>query len=185
MRKLIETLVCVTILTGACGNTRTSITLTTTITAPTTTVISTFSVSATHHTSLEITDAGGKWPSIAIGDDGNPVISHYDATNQSLKLYICDDSQCSTGTNRVLEVIDGASSFSSVAIGDDGNPVIAHHDQVVEGRPWDFHLDLYICDDSKCSAGTNLTLETGEDVGYFSSVAIGDEGNPVISQDDA
>ena len=67
-------------------------------------------------------------PSVAIGDDGNPVISHYDATNDDLELYVCANAACSSGTNETLVPAGDVGNYTSVAIGDDGNPVISHHD---------------------------------------------------------
>jgi hypothetical protein len=40
---------------------------------------------------------------------------------------------------------------------------------------------LYVCDNPTCATGTNQTLETGGAVGYFTSVAIGADCNPIIS----
>jgi hypothetical protein len=52
---------------------------------------------------LETTGYVGWYTSVAIGDDGNPVISHYDTTNGDLELYVCADAACSSGTNVTLE----------------------------------------------------------------------------------
>ena len=77
---------------------------------------------------LETTGDVGWDTSIAIGVDGNPVISHYDATNGDLELYVCDDPACSSGTNVTLVTTGSVGVFSSITIGDDGNPVIAHQE---------------------------------------------------------
>jgi hypothetical protein len=77
---------------------------------------------------LETTDNVGLDTSVAIGDDGNPVISYYDYTNGDLELYVCADAACSSGTNVTLETTGKVGLDTSVAIGDDGNPVISHHD---------------------------------------------------------
>ena len=45
-------------------------------------------------------------------------------------------------------------------------------------------LQLYVCDDPTCTTGTNQTLETTDDVGWSTSVAIRADGNPIISHRD-
>ena len=70
----------------------------------------------------------GVYTSVAIGVDGNPVISHGDNTNGDLELYVCDNPTCTTGTNHTLATTDDIGYYTSVAIGADGNPVISHHD---------------------------------------------------------
>jgi len=77
---------------------------------------------------LETDGNVGEYTSVAIGDDGNPVISHYDTTNDDLELYVCADAACSSGTNVTLETTGNVGSYTSLAIGDDGNPVISHYD---------------------------------------------------------
>ena len=66
--------------------------------------------------------------SVAIGADGNPIISHADATNNDLELYVCADAACTSGTNQTLETTGEVGNYSSVAIGADGIPVISHRD---------------------------------------------------------
>ena len=70
----------------------------------------------------------GEYASVAIGADGNPVISHHDAPNRDLELYVCVNPTCTTGTNQTLETAGMVGLYSSVAIGTDGNPIISHHD---------------------------------------------------------
>ena len=45
-------------------------------------------------------------------------------------------------------------------------------------------MELYLCDNPTCTTGTNQTLETTGDVGDDTSVAIGADGNPIISHHD-
>ena len=133
---------------------------------------------ATNQT-LETTDDVGYYTSVAVGADGNPIISHYDATNDDLELYVCANPTCTTGTNQTLETTGNVGWYTSVAIGADGNPVISHWD----GSNGD--LELYVCANPACTTGTNQELETVGIVGWYTSVAIGVDGNPIISYYDS
>ena len=124
---------------------------------------------------LETTGSVGWDTSIARGVDGNPVISHYDATNGDLELYVCDNPACSSGTNVTLETTGDVGFRASLVTGVTGNPVIAHMDRSNED------LELYVCDDPACSSGTNVTLETTGSVGWDPAITISDNGYPVIS----
>ena len=77
---------------------------------------------------LETAGNVGFYSSVAIGADANPIISHYDATNDDLELYVCANPTCTTGTNQTLETAGSVGYYTSVAIGADGNPIISHYD---------------------------------------------------------
>lgn len=70
----------------------------------------------------------GGSPSIAIGVDGFPIISHQDTTNQALRVTHCNDVACTGGTSsaNVFDPEAPAGALSSIAIGPDGLPVISH-----------------------------------------------------------
>jgi len=96
-----------------------------------------------------------------------------------LELYVCDDPACSSGANVTLETSGSVGWDPAVTISDNGNPIISH------GR-WDWDeadgdLELYVCDNPACSSGTNVPLVTTGSVGVFSSITIGDDGNPIIA----
>ena len=116
--------------------------------------------------------------SIAIGDDGNPIIAHRDGYYLNLELFVCTVADCSTGANVTLETTGDVGLRPSIAIGVDGNPVIAHQDATNND------LELYVCTASDCSTGSNLTLETTGAVGQYPSIAIGHDGNPIIAHRD-
>jgi hypothetical protein len=128
---------------------------------------------------LDSTGDVGGFTSIAIGLDGNPIISHYDATNGDLKVAACTNPTCTTSTTITLDSMGEVGWHTSIIIGLDGNPIISYYD-------WD-NRDLMVaaCTNPTCTTATTATLDTNGDVGYFTSIAIGTNGNPIISHYDA
>ena len=119
---------------------------------------------------------------IAIGWDGHPVITYFD---EGLKVLACNDIACAGGddTPVIVDRDSGSGRYSSIAIGAAGNPVISyHHFDGIEGS-----LRIIECNDPHCSGGdeTPITLDSSGDVGYFTSVAIGQDGAPIVAYQDA
>lgn len=126
------------------------------------------------------TSAGtmGYYASMAIGVDGNPVISYQDATNRNLKLAVCNDPTCISSAIKTLDSTGDVGSYSSVTIGSDGLPTISYFDSTGG------NLKTAVCDDPACSTWTlSLVHNVGSD-GY-TSITIGTNGFPVISYYDA
>ena len=116
---------------------------------------------------------GEQYLSLAIGNDGNPIVAYYDHINTDLKVAACGDAQCSTFTSTTLS--EGGGRHNDIAIGANGNPVISY-------TAGDADPNLAICADPTCSSATLVTLEAGtERAGNFTSIVIGADGNPVIS----
>ena len=118
------------------------------------------------------------YTSIAIGTDNNPVISYQRAKH--IRVAHCNDAAC-TGNNELVSIVDDVddvSEFSSIAIGDDGFPVISYFDRTAGA------LKVAKCNDAACTGG-NETITTVDDppsnAGFHTSIAIGDDGRPVIS----
>jgi hypothetical protein len=142
---------------------------------------------AGHNETLSTVDSTGlvgSDSSLAIGEDGNPVISYLNYGNQDLRVARCNDSGC-TGGNETLSTVDPTAgrlgSVTSLAIGTDGNPVISYSDGTNDD------LKVVHCNDPACTGGGEMLsiVDSGGDVGAFSSIAIGTDGNPVISYSDA
>jgi len=117
----------------------------------------------------------GKHSSIAIGTDGLPLISYYDATNGNLMVAHCDDVNCTSATLSTLDSIGDVGLYTAIAIGGDGLGMIAYRDAT--------NLDLKYahCDNINCTtANLNIVSSTG-DVGTWNSIVTGGDGYALIS----
>ncbi len=119
----------------------------------------------------------GLSPAIAIGPDGIPLISHYDATTKLLQLTRCGDTACvaDNRTRAVDSQIVNAGLHSSMAIGTDGLPVIAYYDANTTT------LVITHCGDLICRATTSTRVVTSKSTGEYTAVAIGRDGLPIVS----
>ena len=119
----------------------------------------------------------GRYSSMAIGTDGNPVIAYHDSTNGTLRVAACLDPQCVDTLFSTVDA-DGTVGFdTSIAIGLNGNPVIAYRD-FSNGD-----LKVAACNDHRCTGAdeTITAIDTTGVVGMFTSIIIGLDGNPVIA----
>lgn len=91
----------------------------------------------------------------------------------------CDANQNSYldgGSIAAVDTVGDVGKSTSIAIGSDGLPVISYYD-VTNGD-----LKFMKCGNSECSKNNIInTLDSNDDMGYSSSVAIGKDGYPVIS----
>ncbi|MCE2506363.1 MAG: hypothetical protein J4F36_07835 [Nitrosopumilaceae archaeon] len=75
---------------------------------------------------LVSTNLNGQRISIAIGSDGNPVISY---GFSSLEVAACGNTTCTAGnTSTILDGAGAVGRWISIAIGSDDNPIISYHD---------------------------------------------------------
>lgn len=121
-------------------------------------------------------DDVGRASSIAVGADGLPVISYFNATADALKVAKCSNADC-TGTATITTVHDLSNLsliHSAIAIGADGLPAIAY----IGGS-----LRFLKCGNPACSSGNTLTTLDGTNVdGSAVSLAIpATDGRPVVS----
>ena len=122
----------------------------------------------------------GYQTSIAIGTDGNPIISYLDLANGDLKTASCESTSCNNATISTVDSIGNVGTSSSIAIGADGNPIISYYDATNRS------LKIAACSNPKCTDATVSTIDSNNgDVGQYSSIAIGANGNPIISYFDA
>jgi hypothetical protein len=122
--------------------------------------------------SVDTGDEIGNYPSIAMGADGLPVISHYDSTNGNLMVTHCSNLDCSSTTTYV---IDSAYNLpSSLTIGTNGYPLISYT------SPPEV-LVVASCGDYACSSVVTTTVVSTGSFGSYSSIAIGADSLPVIA----
>ena len=119
----------------------------------------------------------GAYSNIAIGPDGLPIIAHQNLSD--LRVVKCNDAACDGVGETVTTVVSGnVGSWLGIAIGIDGLPIIVYGD----GN--DLSLKVVECNDAAC-AGANETITEIEDtasaLNNFHRVAIGTDGQPVIS----
>ncbi len=131
-------------------------------------------------TTVDAEGSVGQFPSLAIGADGIPLITYRADSGASLKLAVCADPTCAgSATVTTLDNSADLGRFSSIAIGTDGNPVISY----LDGTNAD--LKVAKCVDPTCTGATTFTaVDTAGNVGSYTSITIGLDGNPVISYHD-
>jgi hypothetical protein len=125
----------------------------------------------------------GLHTSIAIGSDHLPIVSYYDDTARALKVAHCEDHACSMPATITVVDVDAAlieGRSSAIAIGDDGFPVISYQGDTGAS------LRVAKCVDVACAAPATITdLDTPTTItGTFTSIAIGNNGRPVVSYTD-
>jgi len=140
-------------------------------------------IACTSAATITIVDSGGgvgAHTSIAIGTDDFPVISYSDSDTRDLKVAHCIDIACtSAATITTIDSVDDVGQYNSIAIGTDGLPVISYFDSVPNND-----LKIAHCDDIACTSAVTITVDSSDDVGNFTSIAIGTDGLPVISYRD-
>jgi hypothetical protein len=136
---------------------------------------------------IDSTSNVGLYPSIAIGIDGNPIISYLDYDNQDLKVAACSDPTCTTSTKSTINSAGFVTVNSSIAIGTNGNPIISYSEFAVTNFDFtNLNLKVAICKNPTCNGltasdrSTSTIIDSGG-AGIYNSIAIGTNGNPIIS----
>jgi len=122
-------------------------------------------------------EIAGSVCSLAIGRDGNPVISsgRFFILTSHLVVTKCNDAACAGGDETTTELDGPNIGHTSIAVGRDNNPVISYRRAN--------HVRVAHCNDAACTGNNELVsiVDDVDDVGEFNSIAIGDDGFPVIS----
>ncbi|MGE0815551.1 MAG: hypothetical protein AB7O93_19605 [Vicinamibacterales bacterium] len=128
-------------------------------------------------------NSGGNQPSIAIGADGFPLISHLDDVALTLLVTHCQNVRCTASTTTTPDLsTNSVGGYSSIAIGTDGLPIISYNDFTALAGT----LRVTHCGNTACTGrNTSTTVDapaTGKS-GYYTSIAIGTDGLPIISHE--
>jgi hypothetical protein len=118
--------------------------------------------------------------SVTVGADGLGLVSYYDNGNGDLRAAHCSNLACSSATTSTLDSTGLVGQYTSSSIGIDGLGVISYYDS--SGS----NLDLKVahCVDVACSAATSTTLDSPGTVGWYTSLAIGADGLPLVTYRD-
>jgi hypothetical protein len=118
----------------------------------------------------------GRYDSMALGAQGFPLISYFDATHGDLKFLACLDASCGRSTTRTLDSGGTVGRSTSLTLDAHGNPLISYFDQT-HGR-----LKVVSCADTTCLiSGDTFHEFGGKDItGIYSSVGIGSDALPLI-----
>ncbi len=139
-------------------------------------------VNASHNRITAVDTAGGvgQYNAIAIGGDDLPVIAYFDITNRDLKVMKCADAACAVGnTTTTVDSTNDAGYYPSIVVPADGLPVISYE----EGSAFD--IKVVKCGNASCSSGNTIsTIDSSNNVAGRTSIAIGNDGYPVITYND-
>jgi hypothetical protein len=121
----------------------------------------------------------GVHTAIAIGSDGRPVISYTDITLGDLKVAKCANAACSVPA--IINTVDNSANivgtYTSIIVGNDGLPMISYLDVTAN------NLKVAKCVNGACAGAATITTvdASADQVGAYTSIAVGSDGLPVIS----
>jgi hypothetical protein len=133
-------------------------------------------------------DSGGLtgfYSSLELDATGNPVVSYASSDGLTLDLNVlhCNDANCGPGGDSTVPV-DTAGDvgyFLSLGLEGAGFPVVSYRDNT------NGDLKVLHCNDANCAPGgdSTMSVDTADDVGSDTSLALDVAGNPVVSYFDA
>ena len=135
---------------------------------------------------IDSTNDVGAGNSMIIDQTGTPWVSFYDTTNANLRVAKYVGSGNGTGCNNNawtcvdVDTTSTVGQYSSIAIDASGNPVISYY----YGTGGDLRVARYVGSSGTGCASTAWTctnVQTTNDIGKYSSVAVDQLGNPVVS----
>ena len=120
-------------------------------------------------------DEVGEHSSIQLNSNGLPVISYYDATNEDLKIAVCNNAICTQPTLTRVDTNGNVGTFTSLSLTVDDYPVISYRDET------NGDVKIAVCNDIACTNPTLTSVDSEGSFGEFSSLALNSDGYPVIS----
>ena len=105
---------------------------------------------------------------ITLGADGLAIISRFDDDANRVEVWHCDDITCSSVTTTANAT--SAGRFNSIAIGADGKAIVAY-------RRFSAN-DLYLarCSDEACTSMTEFAIDSPDNVGTYTAIAVSPGG---------
>ena len=127
-------------------------------------------------TTLDSAGTIGLHTSITIGRDGLPIISYYNSTSANVKVFHCDQVDCTSGSFLAVDIEGHVGRFTSITLDTDGMPMVAYADET------NASVKIYRCSTVDCSSGIGRVLDTPR-VSGFGQVAltIGSDGLPIVA----
>ena len=131
-------------------------------------------------TTVDSSGNAGYQTSLAIAADGNPIIAYFDGINGDLRVSHCVNPNCTgVSVSTAVDTLGSVGAFNSIAVTPQGLPVIAYLDTIASD------LRVAACGTIDCTGAASLvTLESVASVGYYTSIAIGADGLPIIGHQD-
>jgi hypothetical protein len=120
----------------------------------------------------DVGDVGQK-TSMVLTPEDYPIVSYYDATNDTIKFVMCQDTTCGTTIFKNAQVTDGP--YSAVALSESGRLYIAFYNNGAQ------ILSTLECNLPCNSTGIGTLDNTAVDVGWDISIAISEDDLPIIS----
>lgn len=106
----------------------------------------------------------GEYASIAIGQDGLPLVAYYDQGNGDLRLLRCADAGCAVSTSVAVDTVGNVGQWPSLTVRNDGRPAISYYDVGNSA------LKVAICADAACTTAATFTVDNAADVGKYSAI---------------
>jgi hypothetical protein len=126
-------------------------------------------------TAVDVTAGAVRDTSIAIGNDGFPVISYNDAVNLDLKVAKCTNADCTASIITTVDSSGTTGEYTSIAVPADGLPVISYIDRTNND------LKVAKCSNAACTASTLFVVDGSINALFGTAIAISTDGFPVIS----
>lgn len=115
----------------------------------------------------------GEGADVALRADGTPVISYF--SDNSLKLYMCANAACSSGTILTLDSTDVSTSVSTAVVTTStGVPVVFYAGTGASGG-----LNVYLCGNATCSSGSSIDLN--DDSAFLLDAAMRSDNRPMVT----